>query len=621
MKTEEQDQDFSTLLDYMKRSRGFDFTGYKQASLERRIQKRMSQVQNSSYADYIDFLEVNQDEFTQLFNTILINVTGFFRDPNTWEYLRDEIIPRMLASKQPTDSIRVWSTGCASGEEAYSIAMLLSEALGEEGFRNRVKIYATDIDEEALTKARQAIYKDKEMEGVPPELVSKYFTLSGGTFVFDKELRRNLIFGRNDLLQDAPISRVDLLICRNTLMYFNAEAQAKILARFHFALRDSGFLFLGKAEMLLTHTNTFSPVNLKLRIFSKVPKVNLRDRLLIMAHSGSEEGVNNLYSLVRVRDAAFETGPVAQIVVDLNNALELANEQARNLFGLTARDLGRPFQDLEVSYRPVELRSSIQRVFTERMPVMVKEIEWPLPNGETRFYDVLVQPLMDNVNGNGILGISITFTDITQYKTLQQQLEQANHELETAFEELESTNEELETTNEELQSTIEELETTNEELQSTNEELETMNEELQSTNEELQTINDELRQRTGELNQVNLFMESILTSVPYGIVVLDREFRVQVWNDKSEDLWGLRADEVQGHNFLNLDIGLPVDRLKKPFRSVLSGDGNGQEVRLEARNRRGRDIKCRVSASPLKDEEKNIQGIIAVIEIEDHAQG
>lgn len=226
--------------------------------------------------------------------------------------------------------------------------------------------------------------------------------------------------------------------------------------------------------------------------------------------------------------------------------------------------------------------------------------------------DLQVAPLMD-INDN-ILGMSITFTDVTRYRRLQAELEHTNQELETAYEELQSTNEELETTNEELQSTVEELETTNEELQSTNEELETLNEELQSTNEELQTINDELRRRSDELNHVNAFLESILTSMRGGVVVIDTNLNVLIWNRRAEDFWGLRAEEVQGKNFLILDIGLPVERLKQIIRACLAGEEEVQEMVLDATNRRGKAIQCKVSCSPLRGAGGEIQGAILLME-------
>jgi two-component system, chemotaxis family, CheB/CheR fusion protein len=280
--------DVEVLLDYLRRNRGFDFTGYKRNSLTRRIDKRMQAVGIPSYLDYEDYLEVVPEEFTHLFNTILINVTGFFRDPPAWEFLADEILPDILAARQPDEPLRIWSAGCASGQEAYTLAMLCAEVLGVDGFRERVKIYATDVDEEALNQARSARYSAKEVEGVPADLLQRYFERNGqGHFVFSKDLRRSVIFGRHDLIQDAPISRIDLLVCRNTLMYFNSEIQAHILGRFAFALREGGYLFLGKAEMLLANSSLFSAVDPSRRVFRQVPQRGLRERLMALGESGN----------------------------------------------------------------------------------------------------------------------------------------------------------------------------------------------------------------------------------------------------------------------------------------------------------------------------------------------
>jgi two-component system, chemotaxis family, CheB/CheR fusion protein len=610
MNPPEAGQELEALLDYLKRSRGFDFTGYKRMSLVRRIRRRMQAVGIESYPDYTDYLEVHPDEFVQLFNTILINVTGFFRDASTWEFLAQEVIPK-IAERPTREPIRIWSAGCASGEEACSLAILLAEALGIEQFRDRVKIYATDLDEEALTKARHASYAPRDMSGLSAEQIERYFEPSGGRHLFHRELRRSVIFGRHDLIQDAPISRVDLLSCRNTLMYLNAETQARILARLHFALNETGYLFLGKAEMLMNPGGNFLPVDLKRRIFRKVPKANLRDRLVLMAQAGSEEAVNHLVSHVRMRDSAFDQAPVAQIVVDVSGSAVMANDRARQIFGMTARDMGRPFQDLDVSYRPVELRSVIEQAYSERRTIAVRDVEWGRDATGPLYLNVEVTPLHDT-NGAAI-GASITFDDVTRVRRLQDELRHSNEELETASEELQSTNEELETTNEELQSTIEELETTNEELQSTNEELETMNEELQSTNEELQTINEELRRRTEELGQTNLFLEAILGSLRDGVAVLDRDLRVLIWNKKAEDLWGLRADEVYGEHFLNLDIGLPAEQLRRPVRMILTGETESTDVALDATNRRGKAIRCHVAVAPLKNAGGEIRGAIVLM--------
>ncbi|MEH2092274.1 CheR family methyltransferase [Nostoc sp.] len=597
MTSAEKDPEFENLLIYLRQNRGFDFTGYKRSTLMRRVRKRMQSLTIENFEEYLDYLEVDPEEFNYLFNTILINVTAFFRDSSAWQYLAEEILPNLIKNKKTSDQIRIWSAGCASGEEAYTLAMLMTEMLGAENFRQRVKIYATDVDEDALNQARQAVYSAKDIQAVPEELRQKYFEIIGNRYVFRPDLRRSVIFGRHDLLRDAPISRLDLLVSRNTMMYFNSETQGRILARFHFALNDNSYLFLGKAEMLLMHSNLFTPIDLKNRIFSKVSSTNIRDRLLVMANSVDDESSSRLSRHLRLRDMGFDTSPIAQIVIDINGTLILVNDQARTLFALSPKDLTRPFQDLEISYRPVELRSLIERAYTERRPVSLTNVERYLSNTETQYLDVLITPLQET--DTSFLGVSIAFHDVTRYIRLQDALQRSQQELETTNEELQSTNEELETTNEELQSTNEELETTNEELQSTNEELETMNEELQSTNEELQTINNELSERTTELNRTNIFLVSILKSLQTGIVVIDSSFNISIWNYMVEDLWGLRTDEVLGKSIFSLDIGLPVEQLRSLIRDSLSGKKQFQETILDATNRRGRQIKCYLAITPL----------------------
>src|SRR5215216_2104862 len=406
------EQEFEVLLDYLRRTRGFDFSVYKSPSLMRRIQKRMSLVGVDGFADYLDYLQVHPDEFPELFNMILINVTYFFRDGVPWEYIQEEIVPKVLEGKGKNDFIRVWSAGCASGEEAYTIAMVLAEALGEEEFRERVKIYATDLDEVALSEARAGAYSAEKVESVSKELLDKYFEKSELRYTFRKDLRRNVIFGRHNLIQDAPISRIDLLICRNTLMYFNSEAQTKILVHFHFALNETGYLFLGKSEMLLTRGNLFQPVDLKRRIFRKVSKLNLRDRLLILSQTGHDDDQDPLSDQVRMREAIFEEGQLAQIVVDVNGLLVMANRQARSMFGLNQRDHGRLLQDLDISYKPVELRSLIEQAYSERRRVSRKDIEWSVAIGDVRLLEADVMPLV--TRGGALLGSAATFTDVTR---------------------------------------------------------------------------------------------------------------------------------------------------------------------------------------------------------------
>ncbi len=611
MKPVQPDKDFEALFEYLLRTRGFDFTAYKRPNLMRRATKRMQMIQIGSFTDYTDYLEVHPEEFSMLFDTILINVTSFFRDEASWKFLAEQIIPKIISARGSSESIRVWSAGCASGEEPYTLAIVLAETLGPDAFRERVKIYATDVDEEALSSARHASYTEKDLEPVSKDFRKKYFEPVGSRFVFRNDLRRSVIFGRHDLVQDAPISRIDLLACRNTLMYFNSEAQTRILARFHFAINDPGYLFLGRSEMLLTHGNLFTPIELKYRIFSKVPKINMQDRLIVFAQAGNADVDNHLGRQLRVREIAFDNAPMAQVAVDTSGTLILANERARSFFNLKQRDIGKPIQDLEISYKPVDLRSLIDKCTSDRRIVKISDVERVIAEGKIQSMEIEASPLMDN---GTVVGVSISFDDQTAFHKLQGEIQRHEQEIETAYEELQSANEELETTNEELQSTNEELETTNEELQSSNEELETMNEELQSTNEELRTLNEELRQRTHELNQSNAFLNSILGSLHFGAVVLDAKQNVISWNKRAEDLWGLRAEEARGQSFMNLDIGLPVDQLKTKIRSCLAGESKFEEAMVDAVNRRGKATRCRVTCMAILDKASENNGVILMME-------
>jgi two-component system CheB/CheR fusion protein len=605
------DPAFEALLDYVRENRGFDYTGYKRPSLVRRFAKRAETVGAADWGEYRAALERDPAEYEALFDTILINVTSFFRDAATWEFVRDDVIPKILA-QHPTGAIRVWSAGCASGEEAYTLAILFAEALGADAFRDRVKIYATDVDEDALAEARQAVYTAKQLEAVPEELRAAYFVQTGaGAFAFRHEIRRCVIFGRNELLNDPPISRVDLLVSRNTLMYFGREAQQRILSNYYFALAPEGFLVVGKAEALQSRSDLFEPYDLKRRVFVKNVGAALdRPRLARALPSPVEtngDGANG----IALRHASFEQAPAAEIVVDTANEVAAVNRAARALFGLNPQDIGRPLRDLEVSYRPLELRSLIDQVQSTRTAVTARDVNWTIAGGEQRILDVQVTPLITSTGE--LAGASVTFADVTRYRSLQDELEQTRRDLETAYEELQSTVEELETTNEELQSTNEELETMNEELQSTNEELETMNEELQSTNEELETTNDELRDRTDEALHVNAFVTSVLKNIPQAVIVVDRQMHVSSWSENAADAWGLREGEVRGANFLNLDIGLPVAALRDPIRTTLAG-ADHEPVTLPGHNRRGQPVVCTVAFAQLRASDGSVLGAILLVD-------
>jgi two-component system CheB/CheR fusion protein len=383
-------------------------------------------------------------------------------------------------------------------------------------------------------------------------------------------------------------------------MYFNVETQSQVIDRFHFALREGGYLFLGKAEMLLSDGERFEVVSMRQRIFRRRPgaAVPRYQSLPIRLDAIGTPEMREVGRKRQLRDLAIESAPFAAIGIDTDGNVVLINAQMRNMFGITSRDIGRQFQDLEISYRPVELRSLIERAYAEHRVVRVSAVERQTGPGETQYLDIHIQPLWAS---DGLsAGVLLMFIDTSIATRLQLEVKRNREELDTAHEELQSTNEELETTNEELQSSIEELETTNEELQSTNEELETTNEELQSGNEELETMNEEMRVRTAELDEARTFLEGVLSSVAAGVVVLDADLTVRSWNKGAEELWGLRSGEVTNQPFFQLDFGLPTGEVRGIVNECLATSKRTGPVQVVAINRIGRTITCIVTCSPLK---------------------
>ena len=596
-----EDRDLEALLEFLRETRGLDFTGYKRASLERRIRKRLDAVDVSSFQAYQDFLEANPDEQSLLVDTILINVTSFFRDTPAWTYLAEETIPTVISAKDPNEPIRVWSAGCASGEEAYSLAMVFADHLGLDAFKARVKIFATDVDEAALAQGRAAIYGAKQLQPVGDERLEKYFEPVEAGYRFRADCRRSVIFGRNDITSDAPISRLDLLVSRNVLMYFTSPTQRQVLRRFHYALADDGHLFLGKAETIFAHSDLFVPVNTSYRVFARAPGPPRREQLALV---GTEPNQGTGSSSGLLSDLAAAAAPVARLIVDIDGQLVETNPKAQAMLGLTSGDIGRPLADLEVSHHPIQLRPQIERAYADSAPVVVRDVERTLADGQTQHLEVRIAPLSDSSGVN--LGVVVSYTDVTELASVRADLETAANELATSNSDLHTANEELETSNEELQSTNEELETTNEELQSANEELETMNEELQSGNEELATMNEQLLSQTGRIEQGERFLDSILNSLVVGIAVIDPNLDVMVWNRAAEDLFGLRAEEATRRSFLALDIGLPVGEVGPMLHELLATNPTDpvdvKEIVLDAVDRRGLPMKCRVSAQRLRDE-------------------
>ncbi|KAA5611427.1 PAS domain S-box protein [Rhodovastum atsumiense] len=613
--TDGPEPDFKDLIDYIQEQRGIDFHGYKRTSLRRRIIRRMEQINVEDFATYHALLEANPEEFAELLNTVLINVTAFFRDPETWAVLQREVVPRIVEWHRTSGTgIRVWSAGCASGQEPYSLAMLFAEALGgPEAFCRAAKIYATDLDEPSLQLARQATYTEAEMDSVPPDLRQRYFEASNGRSTLIRDLRRCVIFGRHNIVHDAPIGHVNLIVCRNLLIYLEASTQEEVLARLHYALVDGGYLCLGKAETQLARSRLFEPLDLRHRIFRKTGSPerhrSIGGSISLLRGAGIERVA---VPPARLQSAIVDGSAIAYLAVDMEGQLAFANPAARRLLELGEADIGRPFQDLSISYRPTELRSRIEEAQQKGRMVRLENLEFHRAGADPLRLTIEVTPLFGQ-DGQQFVTL-LGFTDTTHAFMLAQELQGVQEGLETHIEELQSANEELETTNEELQSTREELETTNEELQSTNEELETTNEELRSTNEELEVANAELRRQSEEAADFRRYTDAILRSMGAGIVVLDRDLRVRSWNRWSENTWGLRAEEVIGHDFLPLDIGLPVQRLHQDLHRVLLSEEPQTLRELRATDRRGRPIHVRVRILPLLREERAPEGVVLVME-------
>lgn len=605
------DPQFEALLRYIQESRGMDFRGYKRTSLRRRLTIRMEAAGVADFAAYQAHLEAHPGEFEDLLNTVLINVTSFFRDADAWEVLKNQVVPQIIADADGDRPIRIWSVGCASGEEPYSLAMLFAEAMGVQEFCERVKIYATDLDEDALRAARQATYSPRDIEGVPPELLEKYFERTNHHYVFHRDLRKCVIFGCHNVVRDAPISRIDLLVCRNLLIYLEADTQEVVLPRLHYALAPDGVLFLGKAETQLARSALFKPLEMKHRIFVKVSQEWRRTVGGGLATTREYRSEVPLSS-GRLMETVLNEAAAAFLVVDEAGTVTLANLSARQLLSVGEADIGRPFQDLPISYRPLELRGPIEEALRERRVVRLEHQEFHQSQTEIIRLTIEIRPLYRN--DGSVHAALLTFTNTTQIYAMQRELQTAQESLEQSIEELQSANEELETTNEELQSTNEELETTNEELQSTNEELETINEESRSSNEEMESANEELRIQAQQAVSYKTYLESVLRSMNIGVVVMDDKHIIQSWNRWSENAWGLRAEEVIGTSFEALDIGLPVHLMRDSMIAVQAGREPVSEQVLEGVDRRGRTILCRVRVAPLAREEDGAEGLVIAFE-------
>ncbi len=562
---------------------GHDFHGYKAGTFFRRVQRRMQVVQAETIEDYLDVLRNEPDEAQNLFNDLLIGVTQFFRDRREYELLEARVIPRLFEGKTRNDNLRVWVLGCSTGEEAYSIGILLREHMAKLDTVPHVQIFASDIDGRALATARVGRYTEAISKDLTPERLARWFVKEGNTYCVVKELREMCIFSQHSVVKDAPFSRIDLISCRNLLIYLNADLQDRVIPLFHFALRPGGYLFLGNSENISRHARLFAPVDRGFRIFQRLetttrvmpdfPFTAVDRRPLDNPMPPRPRAIEG--NLARQAEIIAERHAPAYVVIDDNfDVLHFSGRSGRyieptggaaslNLLNLVHPDLR------------LDLRVALTRAAEAHETVQVDGLSMGT-NGKRRIVDIVVERMGDQPSAAS--GYVVIFKDSvarpegesreTPSPVLQDEhVQRLEAELRITRERLQSTIEELESTNEELKSSNEEYQSLNEELQSANEELETSKEELQSVNEELTTVNGELAHRVQELGRANSDLKNLLESTQIATVFLDNELRVMNYTPAVAEIFHLVESDI-GRPIAHIKARVAYDELQEDARRV-----------------------------------------------------
>ncbi|MHA7627749.1 CheR family methyltransferase [Corallococcus sp. M7] len=558
------DSELEAILEKVRQVRNFDFRNYKRATLQRRIERRMQATRCRSRAAYLSLLERDPTEVSTLVSSMLIKLTTFFRDREVWQALEQSV--GELVRQRPDTELRIWSAGCATGEEAYSLAIIASEAMGPGYPGAELKVFGTDVDEDAIATARRGIYSPEQLENVSPERLARFFVRTGNSFTVRKEIRRAVVFGVNNLVSDAPVSRIDIILCRNVFIYLDSELQKRVLARFQFALRRNGLMVLGRSELIPFAARLFRPIDLARRIYRKdgqpevtsttqdrlPPEPTTLPRLLEPTFDTERSFLRNL----------LDSHPCPHIATDNDGTVTLWSRAAARMWNRNEGEmLGKKLATLGLPGLSGDLLiEQSQRVRSGNSEREVADGVMEVSNGDPLALRIQVVPLRE-AGGGRHQGLLYTVHDITHLRGVEQNLRAAQEELQamqlrmqSSTEELRASNEELETTNEELQSANEELQTTNEELQSTNEELETTNEELQSANSELDATNRELAHRTLEMDALTFCQRTIIRTLSAAVLVLDGDGRITTWNLAAERLLGLTERETVGQLLWSLHV-------------------------------------------------------------------
>lgn len=589
--TAKADDPLRDLLAQVSAQTNIDFRNYKSSTILRRIGRCMAVSHNANIRDYADYMRTHPEEVKELVKAFLIKVTGFFRDPEAYDFIKGNIIPELIdRGRENGRTLRIWSAGCATGEEAYSLALLIADHLGPDFPEWNVKIFATDLAADAINFARRGLYPENVLKDLPDDYRDRFFERIDQGYRISKGLRQAVIFGQQDITRGVPFPRIDLVSCRNVLIYLKPDLQQVVLDLFAYSLHQShGYLFLGKAEAARPTKATFELVNKKWKIYRclggpinfpvnegsvqmNTPNGSWRESRrrqtsspVQTPHDLSQAEIE-VTQLRRVNETMLRYTNVAVVIIDGQYRILTINAAARRLLGVREVAYDQDFLHIIRGMPYQEMRRAIDTSFREHTTMTLQELELDQTSEGSGRYVTFTIMIMQVEQGAPDLAV-ITALDVTEQVQIKKRLEAVqrehadlvgelsaankrlgtmNKELQDANEELQAANEELMLTQEELQATNEEFEATNEELQATNEELETNNEELQATNEELQTTNDELTARTVELQELTkqhrmeqLQLSSLLERFPHYVMVLDAEdLTVQAVNPAYKQLLG-----------------------------------------------------------------------------------
>ena len=602
---------------------GHDFSGYKAKTFMRRVVRRMQVTQHATIDGYIERLRQEAQEVNALFRDLLINVTNFFRDAEAFEALAASVIPKLFENRGADDTVRVWIPGCSTGEEVFSIAMLLREHMDKLSAVPRVQIFATDIDERALSVARTARYPEALLDSVSPERRKRFFIPDGGSYVVSKDVRALCIFSPHSVVRDPPFSRIDLVSCRNLLIYFGPAVQNQVIPTFHYALRPDGYLFLGSAENVSQFADLFVPIEKKHRIFRRRSDVTSRIHLPLLINTLKPGKLNELTPgrpplsgvLLRqtVDEYVLDRFSPAHVVVNRDGDIIYYSSKTGKYLEPPSGAPTRQMLTLARKGLRLDLRTAFREAVETGRGSARQGVVLESDTGGVQIVDILVDPFGDG--GSESLYI-IVFLDQGPVLSPEEALARANsaqygaalhveHELRETRDRLQSMIEEYETALEELKSSNEELVSVNEEMQSTNEELEASKEELQSVNEELHTVNAELGNKVDALDRANSDLENLFASTDVATVFLDRALTIRSYTPTVARIFNILPGD-RGRPLTDLSSRLNLAGLAREIGHVLDKGGTF-ERRVQTEDGTTHYL---VRLSPYRDGNQKLEGVV-----------